>query len=213
MNAADRRRLKSLSRLLPTPLRNVVKRAYLDALHAFNRARFVRLGRRAYIGKGFRLNCRAPHAVCLGEDTNVEDWNAWEARRGSIRVGRDCWIGLFNVIMGPVRIEDGASTGQFVCILGPRHALRGYDRAAEGETVIGRNAWISAGAVIQFGVTVGENAVVSPGAVVTRDVPANACVAGNPARDITRVSNLENLMQDRARKAREGSVADLSQSQ
>jgi acetyltransferase-like isoleucine patch superfamily enzyme len=31
-------------------------------------------------------------------------------------------------------------------------------------------------------VTVGENAIVGAGSVVTKDVPANAIVAGNPAR-------------------------------
>jgi acetyltransferase-like isoleucine patch superfamily enzyme len=31
-------------------------------------------------------------------------------------------------------------------------------------------------------VTVGENAIVGAGSVVTKDVPANAIVAGNPAK-------------------------------
>ena len=43
---------------------------------------------------------------------------------------------------------------------------------------------IGANAVIIEGVTVGDNAVVAAGAVVTQDVPANAVVAGVPARVI-----------------------------
>jgi acetyltransferase-like isoleucine patch superfamily enzyme len=31
-------------------------------------------------------------------------------------------------------------------------------------------------------VTIGENAIVGAGSVVTKDVPANAIVAGNPAK-------------------------------
>ena len=34
------------------------------------------------------------------------------------------------------------------------------------------------------GVTIGENAIVAAGAVVTKDVPANAIVAGVPAKVI-----------------------------
>jgi acetyltransferase-like isoleucine patch superfamily enzyme len=44
--------------------------------------------------------------------------------------------------------------------------------------------WIGYGACILRGVTVGDNAIVGTGAVVTRDVPANAVVAGVPARVI-----------------------------
>lgn len=44
------------------------------------------------------------------------------------------------------------------------------------------NVWIGMGAVILKGVTIGENAVVAAGAIVTKDVPANAVVAGNPAK-------------------------------
>lgn len=51
---------------------------------------------------------------------------------------------------------------------------------------IGRNVWIGAGALILPGVTVGDEALIGAGSVVTRDVPAGAAVAGNPARIMRR---------------------------
>ena len=41
---------------------------------------------------------------------------------------------------------------------------------------------IGSGATILANVTIGENAIVGAGSVVTKDVPANAIVAGNPAK-------------------------------
>ena len=46
------------------------------------------------------------------------------------------------------------------------------------------DVWIGGGAIILPGVTIGKEAVVGAGSVVTRDVPAGARVAGNPARRI-----------------------------
>jgi maltose O-acetyltransferase len=48
--------------------------------------------------------------------------------------------------------------------------------------VVGDNVWIGASAIVLKGVTIGENAVIGAGAVVASDVPANAVVAGNPAK-------------------------------
>jgi len=45
-----------------------------------------------------------------------------------------------------------------------------------------RGASIGSGATLLCGVTVGRRAIVGAGSVVTRDVPADAVVAGNPAR-------------------------------
>ncbi len=47
---------------------------------------------------------------------------------------------------------------------------------------VGSNVWIGYGACILRGVRVGDNAIVGTNSVVTRDVPANAVVAGVPAR-------------------------------
>ena len=61
---------------------------------------------------------------------------------------------------------------------------------AKGPVRVHKEAWIGTGAIILSGVTIGEGAVVAAGSVVTRDVPAGAIVAGNPARVIKQRNDL-----------------------
>ncbi len=50
------------------------------------------------------------------------------------------------------------------------------------QTIVKAGASVGANATILPGITIGENAMVGAGAVVTKDVPAMAVVAGNPAK-------------------------------
>lgn len=56
---------------------------------------------------------------------------------------------------------------------------------------IGNKVWIGFNSIILKGVTIGEGAVVGAGSVVTKDVPAWAIVAGNPARVIREIPENE----------------------
>ncbi|MBN2735779.1 MAG: hypothetical protein JXR70_02280 [Spirochaetales bacterium] len=95
--------------------------------------------------------------------------------------------------MGPVEIGDNLSTGPHVKILGPRHAITGYENIdVNKKTIIGNNVWISTDSIILSGVTIGDNAVIGPASLVTKDVPPGAYVAGNPARDLTRVTSFKS---------------------
>jgi len=62
--------------------------------------------------------------------------------------------------------------------------LAQHDYLPNIRTRIGNDVWIGAGAYVKAGVTIGDGAVVGMASVVTRDVPAYAIVAGNPARII-----------------------------
>lgn len=71
------------------------------------------------------------------------------------------------------------------CHIGAGTVLAGVvEPASATPVVIEDNVMIGANAVVIEGVHVGENAVVAAGAIVIEDVPANAVVAGCPARII-----------------------------
>ncbi len=53
------------------------------------------------------------------------------------------------------------------------------------ETLVKRGASIGSGVTLLGGITIGEKALIGAGSLVTRDVPANATFAGNPARMLT----------------------------
>ena len=65
-----------------------------------------------------------------------------------------------------------------------RRAGEPSPRESVAPVTLGDDVWVGAGAVILKGVTVGDRAVVAARSVVTKDVPADAIVAGNPARAV-----------------------------
>ena len=171
--------------LTPSCVKTMAKRLYYGLRRRYSRIRYIKKGRFVEFGCRFRFDYAKPSRVVIGERTIAEDFNVWNAEFGDIIVGKKCWFGLNNVVMGPVEIGDGLSTGPYVMILGPRHPVLGKESSAGQKTVIGNNVWISSGAIILFGVNIGDNAVISAGSVVSKDVPEGAFVGGNPARDLS----------------------------
>lgn len=123
----------------------------------------------------------------LGDDVKVGTFV--EIQKGA-RIGNRCKISSHTFICEGVVIEDEVFVGHnvtFINDLFPRST--GADGRLQTEadwqcvpTRVKRGASIGSGAVLLCGITVGEGALVGAGSVVTKDVPAGAVVAGNPAK-------------------------------
>lgn len=94
-----------------------------------------------------------------------------------------------------IEIEEGAWLTQNVTVLAhfrPTDIQAPYiggDRVRQVR--IGRGAYLGNGAMVMPGVTIGECAVIGAGSVVTRDVPSFMLAAGNPARAIKRIEDIQ----------------------
>ncbi len=91
-------------------------------------------------------------------------------------IGTNSVIGDYNYIESEVLIGHDVHIGRY-CHIGPRTFIAGDVR-------IGDFVMIHGAASIARGVQIGHNAVIGLGAVVMRDVPENAVVMGNPAKQI-----------------------------
>ena len=111
----------------------------------------------------------------------------------NIHIGDHVYLNVLCTILdcNEVRIGHHVMIGPSVQIYTAAHALEAEARIQGWEVaepvVIEDNVWVGGGAILLPGVTIGRNAVVGAGAVVTGSVPANAVVAGNPARVIREI--------------------------
>lgn len=123
----------------------------------------------------------------VGDETKVGTFV--EIQKGA-KIGRRCKISSHTFICEGVTIEDEVFIGHGVMFtndLLPRATAAGGQLQTEADwkcvpTVVKRGASIGSNATLLCGITIGEGAVVGAGSVVTKDVPAHAVVAGNPAK-------------------------------
>jgi acetyltransferase-like isoleucine patch superfamily enzyme len=130
----------------------------------------VRFGRFVWIGDGSKIRCHEGE-VEIGAKTVIGQECTISAYR-RVRIGEQCVVAdramFIDFDHGVVEVER------------PIRVQGIYMRDVE----VGSNVWIGYGACVLRGVRVGDNAIVGTNSVVTKDVPANAVVAGIPARII-----------------------------
>lgn len=123
----------------------------------------------------------------IGDETRIGSFV--EIQKGA-KIGARCKISSHTFICEGVSIESEVFVGHGVTFINDRRPkatnpsgeLQSETDWSCQNTVIKRGASIGSGSTLLGGITVGENALIGAGSVVTRDVPANATVAGNPAR-------------------------------
>lgn len=133
------------------------------------------------------------HYAIIREETVIGDrfrmWNHAVVDYGC-RIGHDVKLHSGVYLAQGTVLEDGAFMGPGSMTTNDRHPGSPHGKACLLAPVIRRGAQIGAHATILPGLTVGPRAVVGAGSVVTRDVPAEAVVAGNPARVLKTIQDM-----------------------
>jgi acetyltransferase-like isoleucine patch superfamily enzyme len=132
------------------------------------------------------------YGCSIGDDSRV---GAFVEIQKNVNIGRNVKVSSHTFICEGVTIEDDVFVGHNVSFINdkyPRATTENGVPQSEADwsvikTVVKRGASIGTSSTILCGVTIGENAVIGAGSVVTHDVPANAIVAGNPARMMRKV--------------------------
>ena len=151
---------------------------------------FNRIAPDVKLGKGVRIFGFANLYGCdIGDEVKI---GAFVEIQKGVKVGPRCKISSHSFLCEGVTLEDEVFIGHNVTFINDR-----FPRATTGQgqlqteadwtcipTLIKKGASIGSSATLLCGITVGEYAIVGAGSVVTKDVPAGAVVAGNPARVI-----------------------------
>jgi acetyltransferase-like isoleucine patch superfamily enzyme len=148
----------------------------------------VKLGKDVKFSKFINL-----YGCEIGDETKI---GAFVEIQKNAKVGRRCKVSSHTFICEGVEIEDNVFIGHGVTFINdsyPRAANPDGSLQTEADwkveaTLVKKGASIGSGSTILSKVTIGENAIVGAGSVVTKDVPANAIVAGNPAKVLRHIS-------------------------
>lgn len=155
-----------------------------------------------FVGIRLRTSLLRVAGIALGRGATVVGrvWIAGGPRpRANLVIGEMTFVndGVRFDTSAPILIGNHVDIAHDVKFITSTHEF-GQEWRRAGETrgygiAVGDGTWIGASAVVLPGVTIGEGVVVAAGAVVTRSVPANALVAGVPAKVVRRFEPLATL--------------------
>jgi len=142
----------------------------------------VKLGKDVKLSKFINL-----YGCEIGDETKI---GAFVEIQKNASVGKRCKISSHTFVCEGVEIQDNVFIGHSVTFINdsyPRATTASGELQTEADwkvekTVVGKGASVGSGSTILSNITIGENAIVGAGSVVTKNVPANAVVAGNPAK-------------------------------
>jgi acetyltransferase-like isoleucine patch superfamily enzyme len=152
----------------------------------------MRIAGMAFIGRGVRIQIGRRGRLILGRWVWLGRGTKIRCHEGEVEIGAKTVLGEDCTISAYQHISIGEQ-----CIIADRVMMIDFDHNVteveqpirlqgiyKRDVQVGNNVWIGYGAQILRGVIVGDNAIIGATAVVSKDVPANAVVAGVPARVI-----------------------------
>lgn len=133
---------------------------------------------RRYVGIDTRIFWRSflSGNVHIGDHTNI---TGSCYLYGNVVIGRWCAIAYG---LRARSFNHAVNSANMQAKLNVRYGFTHVHGKQKGPITIGNACWLGDRVTILSGVTVGNGAVIGAGAVVTKNVPAFAIVAGNPAR-------------------------------
>ncbi len=145
-----------------------------------------------FFGRGLELQIARGARVEFGRFVWVGDGTKVRCHEGAVEIGAKTVLGQECTISAYKRVRIGEQ-----CVIADRAMFIDFDHGVveverpirvQGiytrDVEVGSNVWIGYGACILRGVRIGDNSIIGTNSVVTKDVPANAVVAGIPARII-----------------------------
>ena len=153
----------------------------------------VKLGQNVKLSKFINL-----YGCEIGDETKI---GAFVEIQKNATVGKNCKISSHTFVCEGVTIEDNVFVGHGVTFINdsyprattPDGALQTESDWKVERTLVKKGASIGSGATILSNICIGENAIVGAGSVVTKDVPANCIVAGNPAKLLRHIGQVEEV--------------------
>jgi acetyltransferase-like isoleucine patch superfamily enzyme len=158
-----------------------------------------------FLGKGLELHVEPRGEVSFGRFVWIGDGSKIRCHEGAVEIGAKTVMGQECTISAYQQVRIGEQ-----CVIADRAMFIDFDHGVveverpirlqgiyKRDVEVGNNVWIGYGACILRGVSVGDNSVIGTNAVVTRDAPANAVVAGIPARIIRMREAPQELRWDR----------------
>jgi acetyltransferase-like isoleucine patch superfamily enzyme len=135
------------------------------------------------LGEGVSLNgtvvpiellTYASGRIEIGNHTFI-NYGSSIAARASVKIGHDCHLGHYTFVM------DNDQHG----------VVRRMELPQSHPVIIEDHVWIGSKTVILAGVRIGSRAVIGAGSIVTKDIPARCVAAGNPARVLRHLTELD----------------------
>src|SRR5215216_3270397 len=150
----------------------------------------LRLDGLAFVGPGCSIEVGPRATLELGRWSWVGHGCKIRSHEGTVSIGAKSVLGQECTISAYQHVSIGRE-----CVIADRVMLIDFDHGVvevdrpirlqgiyKRDVRVGNNVWVGYGAAFLRGVTVGDNAVVGTYSIVGKDVPANAVVAGVPAK-------------------------------